>query len=86
MHWKEDTEITIGDAMLQCSLESGRLVSIDTCDAATALMEEVLLLKGLINQTYYIGNIAFGKSAKASSYRNWESNQVIDAYVFSMDF
>jgi len=74
-----ENSVTIGDAMVQCSVDKGRLVSLKTCGAIKSLMEELVLLKGLTNQTYFFGSFGF-KDGKGSSYRNWESNSIIDGY------
>ena len=74
-----ENKAIIGDAMVQCSADKGRLVSLKSCDAIKSLMEELVLIKGITNQTYYFGSFAF-KDGAGSSYRNWEGNSIIDAY------
>lgn len=74
----ETSQVTIGDAMLQCSLDGARLVPFETCDKMKAFLEELYILKEITNQTFFIGNFAFKDSAE-SSYRNWEKDTVINS-------
>lgn len=75
----EDTQATIGDAMLQCSVENGRLIPLASCEHTKAILEELYVLTKKTNRTYYIGDFAFATSNQESSYRNWEENHVINS-------
>ncbi len=78
VHWTDDTQLTIGDAMVQCSIDNARLVPIKTCDAMDTLMTELHAQYEKDNQTYFIGGFAF-ENANGLSYRNWESVPIIDS-------
>lgn len=78
VHWETGKESTIGDAMLQCSLENARLAPVSSCDRMKLLMDELYLKFEKTNQTYFVGAFAF-ENGEESSYRNWEQNKIINS-------
>ena len=75
----DDDERTIGDAMLQCSIEGGRLTASSSCEMTQQLMEELsLYFNKTTPQTYHVGNFAFKDGAR-KTYRNWGDDTVVDS-------
>ena len=78
VHWETEKELTIGDAMLQCSIENARLAPVSNCDKMELLMDELFLKFEKSNQTYFIGSFAF-EDGEETTWRNWEQNKIIDS-------
>ena len=64
MHSSAETEVTLGEALLQCSMQNARLVAIQTCTQIELLMKEITDTFGKTDQNYFIGT--FGFSYKSS--------------------
>ena len=76
----EDTEktVTIGDAMLQCSVENGRLLPISTCDEIPTLLTALYHQFGKIDQKYFMGLFPYN-NGEGVTYRNWENKKIVDS-------
>ena len=87
VHSEDDTKLTIGQAMMQCSAENARLASFGTCNKMKTIMQEIYDQFGKDDQEYFVGNFFF-KKPEQKFYRNWEENEIIDSLghgVFEMD-
>ena len=78
VHETDSTKKTIGDAMMQCSAENGRLAAFSTCDSIKATMEQIHAEYVMDAQNYFIGNFFF-KEPEGIFYKNWEENTIIDS-------
>ena len=76
----EDTEktLTIGDAMLQCSIGNGRLLPLSTCEEIPTLLQTLYYEFRKIDQKYYMGLFAFN-DGEGVHYRNWENKKIVDS-------
>ena len=76
----EETEktLTIGDAMLQCSIGNGRLLPLSTCEEIPKLLLALYHEFGKIDQKYYMGLFAFN-DGEGVHYRNWENKKIVDS-------
>jgi hypothetical protein len=78
VHETSDTKVTLGDAMLTCTLDNARLAAVKSCDVMDLMMEEIFAQFVMDAQTYFVGIFAL-KDVEGLSYRNWEDNMVIDS-------
>ena len=74
----DEKTLTIGDAMLQCSIGNGRLLPISTCDEIPILLESLYQEFGKIDQKYFMGLFAYNEG-QGVHYRNWEGKKIVDS-------
>ena len=60
--------VELGQAMLECSKDAGRLVSFSHCDNITHFMDALYEEFKIDNQDYFIGNFIY-KNTERTSYR-----------------
>ena len=60
--------VELGQAMLECSKDAGRLVSFSHCDNITDFMDALYEEFKIDNQDYFIGNFIY-KDLERTSYR-----------------
>ena len=74
----DEKTLTIGDAMLQCSIGNGRLLPISTCDEIPILLLALYQEFGKIDQKYFMGLFAYNEG-QGVYYRNWEGKKIVDS-------
>ena len=77
-HSSESEEFTVGESILKCSLQNGRLFAPKTCADIALLADEVVDLFALPDQRYFIGLFTY-KSTKTVHYRNWRKDKAYDS-------
>ena len=70
--------VTIGQAMVTCSVDQGRLVPIRSCDQLTGLIQGIFDQYQLPNQNYFVG-LSVYPNATGVSRRNWEPVKLMDS-------
>ncbi len=70
--------VTIGNAMVACSLDNARLVALQSCIQLTNMVSGIYNQFLMDNQTYFVGLSTY-TSPNGISYRNCESLTVIDS-------
>ena len=79
-----ETNLTIGSAAMQCALESGKLVSFNSCQSMESVVEDLKNYDGIANAKFWIGLFAPGVDNKQRGRRNFLSDGedwIIDSYV-----
>ena len=73
-----DKNVTIGDAMLSCSKEGGRLLPISNCDQVVNVSTAIYHQLEKTGQKYIIGAFSH-TNGEGTAYRNWPKGNVIDS-------
>ncbi len=74
----DEKTLTIGEASMNCSADSARLVTLKSCEQLTTMMDEIYEHYLKPRQKYFLGILPFGSPASFSP-RNWDQHSVIDS-------